>query len=74
MKNVCAETISFLQSVHYKSSNFQCFDCSCYWQLIVPSKASDDDLRQVAQFRSRKRIPILSWIHPNKQVFYLRAA
>ena len=37
-------------------------------QLVVPSYASDDDLRQVAQFRGRGRIPVLSWIHPESQV------
>lgn len=30
----------------------------------VPKGASDDQLRNVANFRSRNRLPVLSWIHP----------
>jgi len=36
--------------------------------LVVPSHASDEDLRQVAQFRAKGRIPVLSWMHPESQV------
>jgi len=25
---------------------------------------SDEDLKEVAKYRSRNRIPVLSWIHP----------
>lgn len=32
--------------------------------LAVPRSVSDDDLRAVANFRSRSRLPVLSWIHP----------
>jgi myotubularin-related protein 1/2 len=30
----------------------------------VPKTASDELLKQVATFRSRGRLPVLSWIHP----------
>lgn len=39
--------------------------CDSYPAIwAVPRNASDDLLRQVAQFRSRNRLPVLSWIHP----------
>ncbi|XP_056395439.1 myotubularin isoform X2 [Hyla sarda] len=42
--------------------------CDTYPSLLmVPFNASDDDLRKVAAFRSRNRIPVLSWIHPENQ-------
>ncbi len=30
--------------------------------LVVPASTSDDDLRQIAQFRSKHRIPVVSWL------------
>lgn len=33
--------------------------------LIVPSTVSDDELRKVAAFRSRGRIPVCVWKHSN---------
>ncbi|XP_044727687.1 myotubularin-related protein 2 isoform X2 [Chrysoperla carnea] len=30
----------------------------------IPTAATEEDIRAVAQFRSRARIPVLSWIHP----------
>lgn len=42
--------------------------------LVVPSAASEEDLRQVAQFRSRGRIPVLSWLHPESQASLTRCA
>jgi myotubularin-related protein 1/2 len=39
--------------------------CDTYPQeLIMPRTVNDDQIRQVAQFRSRGRIPILTWKHP----------
>lgn len=39
--------------------------CETYPRTLgVPAAASDDDLRAVAQFRSKGRIPVLSWLHP----------
>lgn len=40
----------------------------------VPSQASDDDLKAVATFRSRNRIPVLSWIHPESQATITRCS
>jgi len=40
--------------------------------LAVPVGATDDDLRAVAAFRSRGRIPVLSWIHPESQATICR--
>lgn len=42
--------------------------------LAVPSSASEDDLRAVAAFRSKGRIPVLSWIHPNSQAAIVRCS
>ncbi|XP_064205433.1 myotubularin-like [Anguilla rostrata] len=42
--------------------------------LAVPSKASEEDLRKVASFRSRSRIPVLSWIHPENQAVITRCS
>ncbi|XP_037089137.1 myotubularin-related protein 2-like [Pollicipes pollicipes] len=40
----------------------------------VPAAATDDDLRAVAAFRSRCRLPILSWIHPESQATITRCS
>ncbi|XP_075228079.1 phosphatidylinositol-3-phosphate phosphatase isoform X2 [Lycorma delicatula] len=40
----------------------------------VPAAATDDDLRQVATFRSRGRVPVLSWIHPESQATLTRCS
>ncbi|XP_018607730.2 myotubularin-like isoform X1 [Scleropages formosus] len=42
--------------------------------LVVPYSASDEDLRKVATFRSRGRIPVLSWIHPENQAVITRCS
>ncbi|XP_078478077.1 phosphatidylinositol-3,5-bisphosphate 3-phosphatase MTMR2-like, partial [Lampetra planeri] len=42
--------------------------------LVVPSAARDDDLRRVAAFRARARIPVLSWIHPESQATVTRCS
>lgn len=42
--------------------------------LAVPSSASEDDLRAVAAFRSKGRIPVLSWIHPLSQAAIVRCS
>lgn len=42
--------------------------------LVVPYRASDDDLRRVATFRSRNRIPVLSWIHPENRAAIMRCS
>ncbi|CAB3368858.1 Hypothetical predicted protein [Cloeon dipterum] len=49
--------------------------CDSYPQIwAVPACASDEDLKAVAAFRSRGRVPILSWIHPTSQAALLRCA
>ncbi|KAJ8276162.1 hypothetical protein COCON_G00079140 [Conger conger] len=49
--------------------------CDTYPNILaVPSKASDEDLRRVASFRSRGRIPVLSWIHPDNQAVITRCS
>ncbi|KAK2188568.1 hypothetical protein NP493_128g03026 [Ridgeia piscesae] len=40
----------------------------------VPATATDEDLRYVASFRSRCRIPVLSWIHPESQATITRSS
>ena len=40
----------------------------------VPTIATDEDLRSVAAFRSRGRLPILSWIHPESQATITRCS
>lgn len=42
--------------------------------LAVPAQATDEDLRQVAAFRSRGRIPVLSWMHPESQATITRSS
>ncbi|XP_005109978.1 myotubularin-related protein 2 [Aplysia californica] len=42
--------------------------------LAVPKKSSDSDLLKVAEFRSRQRIPVLSWIHPESQATITRSS
>lgn len=40
----------------------------------VPTQASDDDLKASASFRSRGRVPVLSWIHPEFQATITRCS
>ncbi|XP_041076534.1 myotubularin-like isoform X2 [Polyodon spathula] len=42
--------------------------------LVVPFKATDEDLRKVSAFRSRNRIPVVSWIHPVNQAVIMRCS
>lgn len=49
--------------------------CDTYPPLLMaPFNATDDDLRKVAAFRSRNRIPVLSWIHPENQSVITRCS
>nr|XP_021539090.1 myotubularin isoform X3 [Neomonachus schauinslandi] len=54
----------------------KCYElCDTYPALlVVPYRASDDDLRRVATFRSRNRIPVLSWIHPENNTVIVRCS
>uniref|UniRef100_A0A8C5E9X6 Myotubularin n=1 Tax=Gouania willdenowi TaxID=441366 RepID=A0A8C5E9X6_GOUWI len=42
--------------------------------LAVPFESKDEDLRRVATFRSRGRIPVLSWIHRENQAVIVRCS
>uniref|UniRef100_A0A665ULG2 Myotubularin n=1 Tax=Echeneis naucrates TaxID=173247 RepID=A0A665ULG2_ECHNA len=42
--------------------------------LAVPFKSKEEDLRRVATFRSRGRIPVLSWIHRENQAVIIRCS
>jgi myotubularin-related protein 1/2 len=42
--------------------------------LVVPNSVSDDQLRTVAQFRSRGRLPALCWKHPGSMAVMLRCS
>lgn len=45
------------------NENYQvCDSYPAIW--AVPKTVSDEQLKQVANFRSRNRLPVLSWIHP----------
>eukprot|EP00002_Diphylleia_rotans_P010979 TRINITY_DN2177_c0_g3_i1.p1 TRINITY_DN2177_c0_g3~~TRINITY_DN2177_c0_g3_i1.p1 ORF type:complete len:975 (-),score=191.01 TRINITY_DN2177_c0_g3_i1:483-3407(-) len=49
--------------------------CDTYPELIVvPAVMSDDELVAVAAFRSRGRIPALSWIHPKNKASITRCS
>ncbi|XP_026768088.1 myotubularin-related protein 2 isoform X2 [Pangasianodon hypophthalmus] len=41
--------------------------------LVVPVTVTDDELRRVAAFRARGRIPVLSWLHPHSQAAVVRS-
>ncbi|XP_078401928.1 phosphatidylinositol-3,5-bisphosphate 3-phosphatase MTMR2 isoform X2 [Cetorhinus maximus] len=42
--------------------------------LVVPENVPDDELKKVATFRSRNRIPVISWIHPESQATITRCS
>ncbi|XP_064184527.1 myotubularin-related protein 1a isoform X2 [Anguilla rostrata] len=42
--------------------------------LVVPTSIKDDELRRVASFRAKHRIPVLSWIHPETQATIIRCS
>lgn len=42
--------------------------------LAVPKAATDNDLSEVADFRSRGRLPVLSWLHPETQASITRCS
>ncbi|XP_025925182.1 myotubularin-related protein 2 isoform X1 [Apteryx rowi] len=42
--------------------------------LVVPVNIPDEELKRVASFRSRGRIPVLSWIHPESQATITRCS
>lgn len=42
--------------------------------LVVPANIPDEELKRVGSFRSRGRIPVLSWIHPESQATVTRCS
>lgn len=49
--------------------------CDSYPAIwAVPAAAIDEDLQASAAFRSRGRLPVLSWIHPESQATITRCA
>ncbi|XP_055493299.1 myotubularin-related protein 2 [Leucoraja erinacea] len=42
--------------------------------LVVPENVPEDELKKVAAFRSRGRLPVLSWIHPESQATVTRCS
>ena len=56
-----------------KNEGFQLCDTYPYL-LIVPYFASDDLLRKVANFRSKGRLPVLSWANPRNEASIVRCS
>jgi len=49
--------------------------CDTYPEhLVVPNDVSDEMLVAAAAFRSKGRIPVLSWVHPKKRVCIVRSS
>ncbi|XP_031573534.1 myotubularin-related protein 2-like [Actinia tenebrosa] len=49
--------------------------CDTYPAILgVPSSVTDEDIKKVAMFRSRGRLPVLSWLHPNNNASITRAS
>uniref|UniRef100_A0A3B4TLY9 phosphatidylinositol-3,5-bisphosphate 3-phosphatase n=1 Tax=Seriola dumerili TaxID=41447 RepID=A0A3B4TLY9_SERDU len=42
--------------------------------LVIPTNIADEDIRRVAVFRAKHRIPVLSWIHPESQATIVRCS
>ncbi|KAG9341636.1 hypothetical protein JZ751_018699 [Albula glossodonta] len=42
--------------------------------LVVPTSITEDELKRVASFRAKHRIPVLSWIHPETQATIVRCS
>ncbi|XP_073983033.1 phosphatidylinositol-3-phosphate phosphatase isoform X2 [Rhodnius prolixus] len=40
----------------------------------IPTAVTEDEIRSVAAFRSRGRVPVLSWIHPESQATLTRSS
>ena len=59
--------------VSYINENYELADT--YPKLFaVPKQVLDDDLRGIACFRSRNRLPVLCWIHPDTQATITRCS
>uniref|UniRef100_A0A3Q2XBK6 phosphatidylinositol-3,5-bisphosphate 3-phosphatase n=1 Tax=Hippocampus comes TaxID=109280 RepID=A0A3Q2XBK6_HIPCM len=40
--------------------------------LVVPANVSDEDIKRVTAFRAKRRIPVLSWLHPESHAALVR--
>ncbi|XP_028829174.1 myotubularin-related protein 1a isoform X4 [Denticeps clupeoides] len=40
--------------------------------LVIPTNIKEDEIKRVASFRAKHRIPVLSWIHPETQATIVR--
>lgn len=50
-------------------------ECESYPAIwAVPTQVTDEEIRVVASFRSRGRIPVLSWIHSESQATITRCS
>ncbi|KAM4611918.1 myotubularin-related protein 1a isoform 2-T2 [Polymixia lowei] len=55
------------------NSNYEL--CDTYPSLLViPTNIKDEDIKRVAVFRAKHRIPVLSWIHPESQATIVRSS
>uniref|UniRef100_A0A8C6M548 Myotubularin related protein 1a n=1 Tax=Nothobranchius furzeri TaxID=105023 RepID=A0A8C6M548_NOTFU len=42
--------------------------------LVIPKNFTEEDMKQVALFRAKRRVPVLSWIHPESQATIVRCS
>ncbi|XP_053715573.1 myotubularin-related protein 1a isoform X2 [Synchiropus splendidus] len=42
--------------------------------LVIPTNITDEEIKRVAVFRAKHRIPVLSWIHPESQATIIRCS
>ncbi|KTF82043.1 hypothetical protein cypCar_00012218 [Cyprinus carpio] len=55
------------------NSNYEV--CDTYPALLVtPTSIKEDEIKQVASFRVKRRIPVLSWIHPETHATVVRCS
>uniref|UniRef100_A0A8C2I9Q4 phosphatidylinositol-3,5-bisphosphate 3-phosphatase n=1 Tax=Cyprinus carpio TaxID=7962 RepID=A0A8C2I9Q4_CYPCA len=55
------------------NSNYEV--CDTYPALLVtPTSIKEDEIKRVASFRVKHRIPVLSWIHPETQATIVRCS
>ncbi|XP_056155965.1 myotubularin-related protein 1a isoform X1 [Lampris incognitus] len=42
--------------------------------LVIPTNMKDEDVKRVAVFRAKHRLPVLSWIHPDTHATIVRSS
>ncbi|XP_069374822.1 myotubularin-related protein 1a isoform X7 [Paralichthys olivaceus] len=60
-------TISKINSTHELCDTYPSI-------LVIPTNIIDEDIKRVAVFRAKHRIPVLSWIHPESQATIVRCS